>query len=85
MCPFAHTQVHIFIPESSNPLYGISTRVILRDAGDMNLGRQSQVWLDTNGMVGNDVFAGKTPVVCVCVCMRRMRMHGCAVSRYTHA
>ncbi|GFH33450.1 uncharacterized protein HaLaN_32825, partial [Haematococcus lacustris] len=37
-----------------NSQYGLSLRAILRDGSDENMGRPSHVWVDTNGMVGND-------------------------------
>lgn len=47
-------QVHLYIPEVGSALYGVSVRAILRDSDDVDLGRPSEVFLDSDGAVGND-------------------------------
>ncbi|KAF5839090.1 hypothetical protein DUNSADRAFT_1635 [Dunaliella salina] len=47
-------KVHLFVPGQTSAFYGISVRSILRDRVDKDLGRPSQVWLDTSGHIGND-------------------------------
>ncbi|EFJ44556.1 hypothetical protein VOLCADRAFT_95156 [Volvox carteri f. nagariensis] len=51
---FGPNQIHMFIPEVGSPLYGVSVRGMLRDGDDVNLGRTSEVYLDSDGAVGND-------------------------------
>ncbi|GLC41484.1 hypothetical protein PLESTM_001201000 [Pleodorina starrii] len=51
---FGPNQVHLYIPEVGSLLYGISVRAILRDGDDVNLGRPSEVFVDSDGSVGND-------------------------------
>lgn len=53
----APNQVHIYIPQANNTFHGISARAILRDSNSLPLGRKSEVWIDTNGMIGNDMPA----------------------------
>ncbi len=52
--PVSAVQVHLYIPEVGSPLYGVSVRAILRDGDDTNQGRLSEVYLDSDGAIGND-------------------------------
>ncbi|MEW5310361.1 MAG: hypothetical protein WDW38_002168 [Sanguina aurantia] len=44
-------QIHIFVPEASNALYGLAARVIVKDHEDADTGPESNVWLDSDGRV----------------------------------
>ncbi len=52
--PACLRQIHLYIPETGSGLYGVSVRAILRDSTDVYRGRSSEVWLDSDGQVGND-------------------------------
>lgn len=53
---FGPDQVALYMPETSNPLFGaIAVRAMVRGTGDVNRGRPSEVWLDSNGDIGNDL------------------------------
>lgn len=46
----------LYAPEASNPLFGaVAVRAMVRGAGDVYRGRPSEVWLDSNGQIGNDL------------------------------
>lgn len=47
-------QIHLYIPETGSGLYGVSVRAILRDSTDVYSGRRSEVWVDSDGQIGND-------------------------------
>ncbi|KXZ41621.1 hypothetical protein GPECTOR_357g124 [Gonium pectorale] len=51
---FGPNQIQIYVPELGSPLYGVSARAFLRDGEDTYSGRASEVWLDSDGSVGND-------------------------------
>lgn len=53
---FGPDQVALYMPEASNPLFGaIAVRAMVRGTGDTYRGRPSEVWLDSNGDIGNDL------------------------------
>ena len=47
------------MPKLENPFAGLSARVVLKDHNDAAVGRRGEVWVDSNGLVGNDIMGGE--------------------------
>ena len=51
--PFYPNQIQIYMPEVSHPAHGV-IRTIVKDSSDVYQGKQSELWLDSDGWLGNN-------------------------------
>merc|ERR1711977_733625 len=51
--PFYPNQIQIYMPEVSHPAHGVF-RTIVKDSSDVCQGKQSELWLDSDGWLGNN-------------------------------